>query len=195
MILIKKAYIITISCILFIFLLGFLIRLDPTNLYSTNNKEFYQSPDGLPYMFELDSYYHFRLTENFIEHGYLGDTKIDGTEWDLHSYYPPGVPMDYPPLIIYLSAYIYYLVNLFSEIPLLTVIFWIPAFIAPLSGVVAYFLVKRFTNDFGAVAAGIFIVTAPMFTLRTVVGWFDTDIFIIFFPLLLNFILLFSSPK
>lgn len=186
MVLIKKEYIITIICISFIFLLGFLIRLDSVNLYDSNNKDFYQDSAKLPYFFELDSYYHYRLAKNFITHGYLGDKKVDGIEWDLHSYYPPGVPMDYPPLIIYLSAFIYYLINLFAEIPLLTVVFWIPAFIAPLSGVVAYFLVKRFTNNFGAVAAGIFIVTAPMFTLRTVVGWFDTDIFIIFFPLLLT---------
>ena len=184
----KRETIITISCILFIFILGFLIRLDYLYLPGTpdNEKPFFVGPNGLPYMIELDSYYHYRLTENFIEHGYLGDTIINGTEWDMHSYYPSGVPMDYPPLIIYLAAFIYYLINLFASIPLLTVIFWIPAFIAPLSGVVAFFLVRRFTNDFGAVAAGIFIVTAPFFAYRTVAGWFDTDMFNIFFPLLIT---------
>ena len=184
----KRETIITISSILFIFILGFLIRLDYIGLPGTpdDEKAFFEGSNELPYMYELDSYYNYRLTKNFVDHGYLGDTKINGTEWDMHSYYPSGVPMDYPPLIIYLATFIYYLINLFASIPLLTVVFWISAFIAPLSGVVAYFLVKRFTNDFGAVAAGIFIVTAPMFTIRTIAGWFDTDIFNIFFPLLVT---------
>lgn len=186
---IKKETIITLICIIFIFSLGLLIRLDSLYLPGTPNddKAFYEDSGGLPYMFELDSYYHYRLTQNFIDHGYLGDTKINGVEWDLHSYNPPGVPMDYPPFIVYLSAFIYYLINLFASIPLLKVVFWISAFIAPLSGIVAYFLVRRFTNNFGAVAAGIFMVTAPMFAVRTVVGWFDTDMFNILFPLLVTF--------
>jgi dolichyl-diphosphooligosaccharide--protein glycosyltransferase len=184
----KKETIIMITSILFIFILGFLIRIDSLYLFGTPDdvKTFFEGSDGLPYMFELDSYYNYRLTENFIEHGYMGDTKINGMEWDMHSYYPPGVPMDYPPLIVYLSAFIYYLINLFASIPLLTVVFWIPVFVGPLSGIVAYFLVRRFTNDFGAIAAGIFIVTAPMFTTRTVAGWFDTDMFNIFFPILVT---------
>jgi len=184
----KREPIITISCILFIFIVGFLIRLDYVYLPGTPNDEkpFFEGSDGLPYMFDLDSYYNYRITKNFIEHGYLGDTKINGTEWDMHSYYPPGVPMDYPPLIAYLSAFIYYLINLLASIPLLTVVFWISALVAPLSGVIAYFLVRRFTNDLGAVAAGIFIVTSPMFVVRTMAGWFDTDMFNIFFPLLVT---------
>ncbi len=193
----KKETIITLICVIFIFSLGFLIRLDSIYLPGTpnDNKGFYESSNGLPYMFELDSYYNYRLTENFINHGYLGDTKKDGVEWDTHSYYPPGVPLDYPPLIVYLSALIYYLMNLLSDIPLLTVIYWISPFIAPLSGVVAYFLVKRFTNNFGAMAAGIFIVTAPMFVARTVVGWFDTDMFNIFFPLLVTLLFFMAVEK
>ena len=186
----KKDLYTKIIIVVFIFLLGFIIRLDSLNLpgVSDDKKEFYQDSNGLPYMIELDSYYNYRLTQNLLDHGYLGDTKINGTQWDLHSYYPPGVPLDYPPLIAYLSAFIYYLINLFASIPLLNVVFWIPVFIAPLSGVVAYFLVRKFTNDFGAVAAGIFVVTAPMYVLRTMAGWFDTDMFNLLFPLLITWL-------
>jgi dolichyl-phosphooligosaccharide-protein glycotransferase len=177
-----------IGIIVFIFMLGLFIRLDSIYLLDTSNdeKNYYLDSNGLPYMFELDSYYNYRLTENLIDHGYLGDFKINDTEWDLHSYYPPGVPLDYPPLIAYLAALFYYLINLFANIPLLYIVFWISIFTAPLSGIVAFFLVRRFTNNFGAAAAGIFIVTAPMYALRTVAGWFDTDIFNIFFPLLIT---------
>jgi dolichyl-diphosphooligosaccharide--protein glycosyltransferase len=115
---------------------------------------YYQDENGLPYMIELDSYYNYRLTENLIDHGYMGDTIINGVQWDLHSYYPHGVPLDYPPLITYLTAFVYGVVNLFADVPLLVVCFWLSAFVAPLAGVVAYLFVGRFTNRYGAVAAG-----------------------------------------
>ena len=183
----KKEIIIKLSIILLIFVVGFFLRADSIHLQGIpdNQKAFYEDQNGLPYMYELDSYYNYRLTENYLDHGYLGDTVINGTEWDLHSYYPPGVPLDYPPLIVYLTAFIYKLVNLFSQIPLLTVCFWIPVFIGPLAGVVAYLFVRRFTNEYGAITAGILTVTAPLYLIRTVPGWFDTDMFNIIFPLLI----------
>jgi dolichyl-diphosphooligosaccharide--protein glycosyltransferase len=181
-----KNNIITLSLILLIFLVGFFLRADSIYLQGIpdDQKAFYEDQNGLPYMYELDSYYNYRLTENYLDHGYLGDTIINGTEWDLHSYYPPGVPLDYPPLIVYLAAFIYKSVNIFSQIPLSTVCFWIPSFIGPLAGVVAYLFVRRFTNEYGAFAAGILTVTAPLYLARTVPGWFDTDMFNIIFPLL-----------
>ncbi|MGF7117953.1 STT3 domain-containing protein [Methanobacterium oryzae] len=177
---------ITIGIILLIFLVGSFVRVDSINLNGVpiNEKSYFQDPSGLPYMYELDSYYNYRLTQNYVEHGYMGDTIINGTEWDLHSYYP-GVPMDYPPLIVYLTAFIYKLINLFSQIPLLTVCFWLPAFIGPLCGIPAYFFVSRLTNDYGGLVAGILAVTAPFYFMRTVPGWFDTDMFNIIFPILI----------
>ena len=183
----KKEIILKLSIILLIFFVGFFLRIDSIYLEGipADQKAFYQDQNGIPYMYELDSYYNYRLTENYLDHGYLGDTIINGTEWDLHSYYPPGVPLDYPPLIVYLTAFIYKLANIISQIPLLTVCFWIPAFIGPLAGIVAYMLVRRFTNEYGAIAAGILTVTAPLYLIRTFPGWFDTDMFNIIFPLLI----------
>jgi dolichyl-diphosphooligosaccharide--protein glycosyltransferase len=65
------------------------------------------------------------------------------------------------------------------------VCFWLPAFIAPLAGIIAYFFVGRFTNQYGAVAAGIITVTIPFYFFRTVPGWFDTDMFNLIFPFLI----------
>jgi dolichyl-diphosphooligosaccharide--protein glycosyltransferase len=186
----KKEILKVSAIILAIFFIGFFLRIESTNMVSVpdNEKAFYQDQNGIPYMYELDSYYNYRLTKNYIDHGYPGDTVINGREWDLHSYYPPGVPMDYPPLIVYIAAFLYKFINLFASVPLISVCFWIPAFIGPLSGIVAYFFVRRYTNDYGAVAAGIFAVTTPILTARTVPGWFDTDMFNVLFPLLVTWL-------
>jgi len=182
----SKNHLIIIAAIILIFSVGFFLRLESAFVTGTpvEEKSFYLDQNNLPYMYELDSYYNYRLTNNYLENGYLGDVKIDGQEWDLHSYYPPGVPLDYPPLIVYLAAFIYTLVNLFSNVPLLVVVFWISAFVAPLAGVVAYLFTRRISNETGALIAGVLTVLAPFYFIRTVPGWFDTDIFVIIFPIL-----------
>lgn len=181
----RKELLIQLGIVSLIFLAGFLVRIESVHPNAISPEEqFYQDQNGLPYMYESDSYYNYRLTKNYLDHGYLGDEIINGREWDTHSYYPPGVPLDYPPLIVYLTAFVYYLVNLFSQIPLLVVCFWLPAFIAPLAGVVAYLMLRRYTNDYGAAAAGFLVVLAPYYFLRTVPGWFDTDMFNIIMPIL-----------
>ena len=183
----KKEYFLKLAIISVVFLIGFTLRVESTHLYgiSSDDKSFYEDQNGLPYMYDMDSYYNYRLTENYLDHGYIGDAIINGTQWDLHSYYPPGVPMDYPPFIVYLTTLIYKIVNLFSQVPLLTVAFWIPAFIAPLCGIPAYFIVSRLTNDYGGLVAGILAVTSPLYFVRSVPGWFDTDMFNVLFPLII----------
>lgn len=182
----SKNHLIIIAAIILIFAVGFCFRLESSYVTGTpvEEKSFYLDQNNLPYMYELDSYYNYRLTNNFLQHGYLGDVKVDGREWDTHSYYPPGVPLDYPPLIVYLAAFLYNLVNLFSNVPLLVVVFWISAFVAPLAGVLAYLFTRRVSNETGALVAGLLTVLAPFYFIRTVPGWFDTDIFVIIFPIL-----------
>jgi len=186
----KKSHLTLIAAILLIFAIGFVLRLGSAYVTGTpvEEKSFILDENNLPYMYELDSYYNYRLTRNYLEHGYLGDVIIDGREWDMHSYGPSGVPLDYPPLIVYLTAFIYKFINLFTSVPLLVVCFWLSAFIAPLAGVVAYLFTRRLTNEDGAMVAGILTVLAPFYFIRTVPGWFDTDIFIILFPLLVVWI-------
>jgi dolichyl-diphosphooligosaccharide--protein glycosyltransferase len=181
-----KKLIVNIAIVLLIFSIGFSMRVGTITLNSIPEyqKPFYQDQSDLPYMYELDSYYNYRLAENYLYHGYLGDTIIKGVEWDLHSYYPPGVPLDYPPLIVYLTVFIYKFINLFADLPLFVICFWLSAFIAPLAGIMAYFFVSRLTNKYGAVAAGILSVTIPYYFTRTVPGWFDTDMFNLLFPFL-----------
>lgn len=181
---------ITLVLVLVIFTVGFVLRVESTSIpgISADEKAYYEDQSGHPYMYELDSYYNYRLTKNYLDHGYMGDTIVNGREWDMHSYAPSGVPMDYPPLIVYITALVYKFINLFSSVPLLTICFWLPAFTGPLAGIVAYFFVGRFTNRYGAFAAGIFAVTAPIYFTRSVPGWFDTDMFNVFFPLLVTWI-------
>ena len=78
--------------IILLFLLVFAIRAEAASIGGVPDqmKSYYQDQTGLPYFSEMDSYYNLRLTQDLIDHGYLGDTKINGTQWDLHSSFPSG---------------------------------------------------------------------------------------------------------
>jgi len=76
-----------LTIILIIFLTGFITRLETVELKGLNNTEkaYYTNEKGLPYMYEPDSYYNYRLAANILDHGHPGDKIINGTPWDLHS--------------------------------------------------------------------------------------------------------------
>ncbi len=182
----KNNILITLSLILIIFFIGFFLRLETAQMYGLNEtaKQSFTDDNGLPYMIEMDSYYHYRLTENLLNNGHFGDEIKNGVSWDNHSYYPPGREVNYPPVIIWVTAIAYFLINIFANISLLNVAYWLPIFIAPLSGIVGYFLVRKYAGDAGGFVAGILIVTAPMYFFRTSPGFFDTDMFCFLFPLM-----------
>lgn len=145
---------------------------------------FVDEKNGVQYFQESDSYYNYRLTSNFLNNGYLGDKKIDGVVWDSYSYYPPGVPMDYSPLIAWLALFSYYLLNIFSNVSLIKVCFWLPAFIAPLGGVAGFLFVRRFAGNLGGFFTGMLLVTSSLYCFKTVPGFFDTDMFNVILPIM-----------
>ncbi|MGB9978162.1 STT3 domain-containing protein [Methanobacterium sp.] len=173
--------------IILIFSIVFFLRVQSAYLpgVSGDIKPYFQDQSGIPYFSEIDSYYNYRMTQDYLDHGYLGDLIIDGNSWDLHSYYPSGRPAIYPPLIVYITAFTYKLVNSLTKMPLNGVAIWIVPFIASLAVIPAYIFIRKITNDYGGITAGILIGTVPAYFTHTFAGFFDTDMFNMIFPLLI----------
>jgi len=180
--------------IILLFLVVFSIRAEAANMGGVPDqaKSFYQDQNGLPYFSEMDSYYNLRMTQDYLDHGYLGDTILNGTEWDLHSSFPPGQSAEYTPLIVYFTAFTYKFVNLFTHVPLNAVAIWIAPFIASLAVIPAYLLVRRITNDYGGITAGLLVGLAPAYFAHTFAGFFDTDQFNMIIPLLVVMFFIYS---
>jgi len=172
--------------IILLFSVAFLLRANAVHLSAMPDdlRPFYQDQNGQPYFSEMDSYYNYRMTGDFLERGHLGDTIINGTQWDTLSYYPEGRSAEYPPLIAYITAFIYKFMNLFSTVSLTTAAFWTGAIIAPLCVIPAYLFIKRLTNDYGGIAAALLVSVAPTYMTRTFAGFFDTDMFNVTMPIL-----------
>ena len=175
-----------IIIVILLFSLAFTLRAEAASIPGVPDqmKDYFQENDGLPYFSEMDSYYNYRLTENFVEHGYLGDTIQNGTDWDLHSFFPPGRSAEYPPLLMWITAFFYYVANLFGNYSLLQVSFWTSAIIASLCVVPAFFFVRKLTNDYGGIAAAVLVGLSTFYFSHTFAGFFDTDMFNMLLPLL-----------
>ena len=76
------------------------------------------------------------------------------------------------------------LANLFGEYPLIVVSFWTPAIIASLCVIPAYSFIRKITNDYGGITAGILVGVTTFYFSHTFAGFFDTDMFNMLLPLL-----------
>ncbi|MCL2687784.1 MAG: dolichyl-diphosphooligosaccharide--protein glycosyltransferase subunit STT3 [Methanobrevibacter sp.] len=153
---------------------------------SPDQRGYFQDSNGLPYFTELDSYYNLRMTQDLINNGHFGSmVKPDGTPWDTLSYAPDGRSADYEPLLPYTTALFYRLVNMFLDMDLREVAFYLPAIIAPLAAIPAYIIVRRITNDYGGITAGIIASASPYYFSHSFAGFFDTDVFAVTIPLLI----------
>ena len=159
------------------------------NILPNEIKGDYVDSSGLPYFSEMDSYYNLRLTENYVDHGFVGDVKLDdGTQMDMHRYAPDGNVVNYELGIVYVTSFFNNVVNQFiGSHTVREVAFWTGAVVASLAVIPAFIFARRITNDYGAIAATLIIALAPNYFAHTFPGFFDTDMFYYIFSLFFIF--------
>ena len=146
------------------------------NILSDDLKGEYVDSSGLPYFSEMDSYYNLRLTEDYVDHGYVGDEMINGSEWDMHRYAPTGNEINYELGIVQVTSFLHDLANkYFGDHSVKEVAFWTGAIISTLAVIPAFIFSRRLTNDYGAIVATLIIALAPNYYAHTFPGFFDTD--------------------
>ena len=155
------------------------------NSLDADGKALYTDASGLPYFSEMDSYYNYRLTNDYVDHGYVGDEMVNGSEWDMHRYAPDGNKINYELGIVYLTSWMHDMANNFLgwSMSVKEVAFWTGAIISTLCVVPAFIFSRRLTNDYGAIVATLLIALAPNYFAHTFPGFFDTDMFYYIFSL------------
>ncbi|MFB6088896.1 MAG: STT3 domain-containing protein [Candidatus Aenigmatarchaeota archaeon] len=158
----KRWYLIVL---LFIFLLSLHIRL------------FTAAKDWL---LAFDPYFHFRYTKYIVEKGFL-------PSWDPMSYYPPGRPLNHPPLMHYLTAYLYKIFG--GGMSLMDLTKNMAAVYGAIATIPAFFLAKEFSDWKAGLIASVFIGTSGAVLSRSMAGFYDTDGLVVFFTLLTMYLL------
>ena len=148
----------------------------------------YVDANGLPYFSEMDSYYNLRLTEDYVDHGFVGDKMVNGSEWDFHRYAPDGNQINYELGIVYVTSFLHDLANKYlGDYSVREVAFWTGAIISSLAVIPAFIFSRRLTSDAGAIVATVIIALAPNYFSHTFAGFFDTDMFYYIFSLFFIF--------
>ena len=171
-------------CALAVMAAAFLVRTGPAAMAGSSEevREAFTDDDGVPYLTDMDSYYHVRLVEQYLENGRLGDVVLeDGRAWDLHSFYPAGRSADYEPGIVWLTAGVW---RAFGG-SLAALEYRLAAIVSVLAALVAFLIGWRAGGLFGGLTAGLLVGCAPQFALRTCYGRFDTDMFVVLMECLL----------
>ncbi len=179
-----------IKIFLIVLLLGFIsfqLRAQPADMGFTNNpqlKNMFSDEHGRMYLVGLDPYYYLRLTENYYDHGYLGETlkKIHGklVPYDTCQYAPPGHPITMPvPAITLVTIGVYDIWHAFdSTVSLMNAAFWVPALMSILLGIPIYFIVRRVTlSNIGGIVGALSLISSPALLYKTSAGFADTPIF------------------
>lgn len=149
------------------------------NYFDDASRSEYIDSSGLPYFSEMDSYFYLRLTEGFVDHGFVGDEMVNGTAMDMHRNSPDGFEANYESGIVYVASWLHNLANnLFGgDISVKVVAFWAGSIISSLAVIPAFIFARRLTNDYGAIVATLVIVLAPNYFAHTFPGFYDTDMF------------------
>ncbi len=173
-----------ILCIVAVMAAAVLVR-SPSSAFrgdAADVREAYTDETGIPYLTDMDSYYHVRLVRNYLENGTLGDTTLeDGTSWDSLRYAPEGRATDYPPGLIWLTATAWRIFGGSLE----ALEYRLAAILSAVSALAAYLIGRRLGGAAGGVTAGLLVGCAPTYALRTCFGRFDTDVLAVLMEVLL----------
>ena len=146
----------------------------------------YQDEKGQTYLSELDCWHWARYTENVVRLGRVGDKVVNGKEVDAMMLAPVGAAPSWASFLFYLSASLYKAYAFIWEaVPLYNFLFYLPLFYCAVFIIVLYLICRRLRGNIAAIIACLFVGLSPSLISRSSAGWFDTDIFNLFFPLVI----------
>ncbi len=176
----KKRIAIIVLAILLIMAMSFFFRLLVNVKVVSNMGDYYMDPEtGMPYLTEMDSYYHMRMTRDVEEIGHAGETIVDGEIWDTLSYAPLGRSAKaYQPLMSWIAVLIHKVGSLFTDITLEQIAYWMGPIVSALVVIPAFLLAYNMQGMVAAVIAGILATINYGYFVHTVPGFFDTDMVI-----------------
>lgn len=142
----------------------------------------YQDENGYTYMPDIDPYTYLQRAQNYLDHGYIGDIKINNTMYDMHMLAPKGAPLN-PDLHPIVLAYLYKVMHMFnSKITLMQSASYFPIIVVCLAIIPVFLVGRKFSNSIGGFFSALIFAISPALLLRTSWGHADTDAYNIFFP-------------
>ncbi len=145
-------------------------------VYTTLGEDYIDPETDVPYLTEMDSYYHLRMTRDIRDHSHPGNELKDGEPWDGLSYAPYGrSAAEYSPLMADMAVFFSRLLSSFGNFTLEKVAYWQGAFLSVLVVIPVFIMVYRIQGMIGAFTAAVLASLNYGYFLHTVPGFYDTD--------------------
>jgi len=153
---------------------------------TAEKKDFYRNDKGHTYVSGVDSYYWLRLIDNLIHKGHIGDSVKDGQDYDELV----GMPIEKSlsrSMHLILGSLLYKFFGIFHlDIDYDIGFYFIPLLFSALLVIFAFLVTKMLRrSNLAAFLSATAICLSPLLLQRTMFEWLDTDIYNVFFPLLI----------
>lgn len=145
-----------------------------------------------PYMPDIDPYYWLRYATNIENHGYAGDEKRNGVDWDTHMLAPNGRqitnPDFFPPYALVVFHGVLKVIK--PDITLLQSQFFYPVIVTAATTLLVFLIARRISGNIGGLFAGALFAFSFAALDRTLFGHGDSDSWVLFFPVLATWLYL-----
>jgi len=158
-------------------------------------KDNFQNEKGRTYLLELDPYHWMRYVKNILNHGYPGDERRGNKSYDTYMLAPIGNEIGKVKFPFYLASFLYKgFTFFFKGMDVESFLFYLPIFYTFLFLSCLYFFCKHFFSDLAGFFTVLFVGLNGLLLQKSCAGWFDYDVFTLFFPLIIVWLII-SSLK
>ncbi|MBI2666647.1 peptidylprolyl isomerase [Candidatus Woesearchaeota archaeon] len=157
---------------------------------SEQYKSQFRDEDGTTYLLGIDPYHYYRQTSLVLENGFPGTEIKDGKLLDSYRMAPIGDLAEWN-FHHWFAAYWHRFLNLFGNYPLMFTFFLVGTFFSALTVIPAFFIGRIVTkNNAGGFFTAMLIAVSSFFVARTTGESSDTDVYAVFFPVLITWLFL-----
>ncbi len=157
---------------------------------SQQYKNQFRDDQGTTYLLGIDPYYYFRQTEYVLKNGYPGSEIRDGKIIDGYRLAPLGDLGEWN-FHHWFGAWWHRFLNLFGTFPLMFTFFLVGTVFSALTVIPAFFIGRIITkNNVGGFFTAMLLAVSSFFVARTTGESSDTDVYAVFFPVLITWLFL-----
>ncbi|MDP3698697.1 MAG: STT3 domain-containing protein [Nanoarchaeota archaeon] len=158
---------------------------------SQQYRDNFKDKEGTLYLLGIDPYYFYRQVYYVLENGYPGTGYSEnGMIIDNHRLAPIGGASEWS-FHNWFSAQWHKFLNLFGDFPLMYTFFFVGVLFSALTVIPGFFIGKRLTkNNVGGFFTAFLLAVTSFFVARTTGESSDTDVYAVFFPVLIAWLFL-----
>lgn len=151
----------------------------------------FKDDEGTLYLLGIDPYYYYQQSEYVLENGFPGTSiNEEGKIWDDYRLAPLGRE-GYWNFHNWFGAVWHKFLNLFGNFPLMYTFFFVGTIFSALTVIPGFFIGRKLTkNNAGGFFTAFLLAVSSFFVARTTGESSDTDVYTVFFPVLITWLFL-----